>query len=925
MCSAWNWASAKWWKFDFHNHTPASEDYGKGPNQAQHMLISHKDWLLNYMRQGIDCVAVTDHNSAAWIDPLKQALQDLESEGHPDYRPLYLFPGVEITVYGNIHILAIFGTDKTTSDIDSLLGAVRYRATKGKSDGCSECSAVEVIDEIARLGGLAIPSHVDQASGIFTVFSGNTLEQILNSNHLFAFETVDISKDKPQLYTDKKLNLAEVLGSDSHHPSGADGRCYPGSHFTWVKMSKPSHDGLRLALIEGELSLKRSDLCSCNPNTHADLVIESVEVHDAKYLGMGGFFSCKLNPWLNTVIGGRGTGKSTLLEFIRIALKRLIEIPDSLSKEFSKYSGTSRTRHDEGLLRDSTKIIIIFRKDGARFRITWSNVGNNHSIEEESSPGTWSVSQGDITQRFPVRIYSQKQIFELAKQPHALLRVIDDAPDVNFHDWQVEWDELLSKFLSVRAQEREVRSGLQEESTAIGQLEDIKRKLEIFEKAGHATVLKEYQLRQNQRKAIDFWERTWENCAEQVRDCSLNLLPQELDPQYFNSGNIEDKELFDAVEGIRTRFSKIQNEMALIAQGIDDAKTAWIQARSALEVSKKISTSTQEYEGLLVQLRASGTSDPSEYAGLVKQRQYLEEKLKGFEKKRETLTHHQQIAAECWNKLYEHRRKITTLRENFLGETLDGNSYVQINVIPYGNKTTIEEEFRTLIGRTSGGFDRDIGVVDGDEGFLAKLTQDSSLSMEDKITKLKSELLAIHKNDEAAVAAAKDRRFVSHIQGLTPEQIDRILCWFPDDSLEVRYSLNDGESFKPVEQGSPGQKTAALLAFILSYGNEPLLLDQPEDDLDNHLIYDLIVTQLRKIKQKRQILIVTHNANIVVNGDAENVIALGIRSGQTKIVAQGGLQELSVRDEICRVMEGGETAFDQRYTRIRINTWRSRN
>ena len=119
-----------------------------------------------------------------------------------------------------------------------------------------------------------------------------------------------------------------------------------------------------------------------------------------------------------------------------------------------------------------------------------------------------------------------------------------------------------------------------------------------------------------------------------------------------------------------------------------------------------------------------------------------------------------------------------------------------------------------------------------------------------------------------------------------------------------------------MEQGSPGQKTAALLAFILSYGNEPLVLDQPEDDLDNHLIYDLIVTQLREINQKRQVLVVTHNANIVVNGDAENVIALDVKSGQTRIVTQGTLQDVSVRNEICKVMEGGKTALAERYRRI---------
>lgn len=95
-----------------------------------------------------------------------------------------------------------------------------------------------------------------------------------------------------------------------------------------------------------------------------------------------------------------------------------------------------------------------------------------------------------------------------------------------------------------------------------------------------------------------------------------------------------------------------------------------------------------------------------------------------------------------------------------------------------------------------------------------------------------------------------------------------------------------------------------------------MVLDQPEDDLDNHLIYDLIVRQLREKKRHRQLIVVTHNPNIVVNGDAELVLALDVRSGQTRIAQRGGLQEQAVRDEICRVMEGGREAFELRYRRI---------
>lgn len=611
-----NWIGSRWWKFDFHNHTPASDDYGKGPNQVQYMQITHKDWLLNYMRQGIDCVAVTDHNSGAWIDPLKQALKELASESHEDYRPLYLFPGVELTVQGNIHILAIFGEDKTTSDIDSLLGAVRYRGTKGKSDGCSECSAVEVIDEIARSGGLAIPAHVDQASGLFTVCTGNTLEQVLDNKCVFAMEVTDLAKAKPQLYIGKNLNWAEILGTDSHHPSGTGNQRYPGSHFTWVKMSEPSYDGLRLALVDGALSLKRSDNFTGDPNIHGQLAIESIVVDDAKYLGRGQSLTCQLNPWLNTIIGGRGTGKSTSLEFLRIALKRKGEIPKSLEKEFTKYSQTSKDRQDEGLLKDSTKITVGFRKDGGRFRITWSNTDDIYSIEEETAPGVWCASEGDIAQRFPVRIYSQKQIFELAKHPQALLQVVDDAPEVNHRDWQLKWDELVSKYLSLRAQEREVQAGLQEESVTKGQLEDVKRKLDVFEKAGHADVLKAYQLRQNQSKAMDSWVTTWEDSAEQVRDISGSLLPAELDLQYFDIGNADDKELFDTIKDIRATFEKLQTEMNSIAQRIDDVKNSWNQTRSDLGISKRITAASHEYNALLGQLSAADAGDPSAYGVL---------------------------------------------------------------------------------------------------------------------------------------------------------------------------------------------------------------------------------------------------------------------------------------------------------------------
>ena len=132
--------------------------------------------------------------------------------------------------------------------------------------------------------------------------------------------------------------------------------------------------------------------------------------------------------------------------------------------------------------------------------------------------------------------------------------------------------------------------------------------------------------------------------------------------------------------------------------------------------------------------------------------------------------------------------------------------------------------------------------------------------------------------------------------------------------LEVTF----GENCQRIEQGSPGQKTAALLAFILSYGDEPLLLDQPEDDLDNELIYNLIVEQLRKSKSRRQVIVATHDANIVVNGDAEMVLPLEMVDRETLVRHMSSIQNKQVRKAICDILEGGQQAFEQRYKRIHL-------
>jgi energy-coupling factor transporter ATP-binding protein EcfA2 len=942
---------------DFHAHTPASVDYGQGSQQQLLKQRTPKEWLLDHMRAGIDCVAITDHNSGAWIDRLYEALGELEREKPRGYRPIFLFPGVEISVYGGVHLLAILPRGKSRSDVDSLLGAVGFAGTKGSSDDVTSKTFREVVDEILLCDGIAIPAHVDGNKGLFSL-TGTTLEQALSCNGIVAIEVLDPANPKPNAYSQKKIGWTEVLGSDSHHPSDNNdrssstgtvvlseeqgsaahrpsdgkGQHSTGCHFTWLKMGEPTIEGLRLALLDGALSVRRSDVITAsegypsrigadalpNPNLHAPLVLESIEVSDARYMGRATSFKVRLNPWLNAIVGGRGTGKSSLIEFLRLALRRDEELPEELKPEFEKYARSYENREDGGLLTDKATVRVIYRKHGSRFRIQWSPSGDLDAIEEDGH-GTWRRAEGDVIQRFPIRMYSQKQIFHLAKTPMALLKVVDEAPEVDRRSWINRWREEESRFLSLRAKAREIETGLSEEPRLRGELDDVKRKLGVFEEAGHADVLKSFQKRRRQERAVETWEESWADAGSRLRQIARELVPDSLDEGVLDKQSEEDAILCRHAAVAREHLDVVRESLEKLAGQADGVLSEWRAARDGSEWNKAVDTAVQAYESLRDRLAEKGAGDPSAYGELVQRRQTIEQHLKEMADRKTQVERLRQQAQTSSENLLGIRRELSASRGSFLRRVLKDNKYVRIKVKPYGARETVEAEFRRVIQRDERVFEKDIGSPDTG-GFLGAIYAEGSGSgdIENALAKVKQQLqeIAAGSHDSTIIG---DQRFAKHMARLQPEALDRLDLWYPEDSLDVEYSpTGDGQNLRSLEEGSPGQRTAALLAFLLSYGEEPLVLDQPEDDLDNHLIYELIVTQLREVKRNRQIVVVTHNPNIVVNGDAELVLALTARTGETHRESEGSLQEKQVRDTICTVMEGGRPAFEERYRRIAL-------
>lgn len=901
------WTGARWWKFDIHTHTPTSDDY---PIKTD----SPEEWLIAYMKAGIDCVAVTDHNSGDWVDKLKQSYLHMQQSNPSGFREIYIFPGVEISVHGGIHVLAILPLESNTSDIDTLLGSVGFRGTKGTSDGVTEKPIEEVIAEITKSKGLAIPAHVDQTKGLFTVLRGATLGSVLRTHSIYAAETINLASARPSLYAEMKIGWSDILGSDSHklnHDSASD-LPYPGIRFTWIKMEQPNLDGLRLALIDGHLSLRRSDQFASDQNTYSTMAIEKIVIDNAKYLGRGEELIIRLNPWLNTIIGGRGTGKSTIIEFLRKALGREYEIPEDLEKEHEKYTLVS-SRDQDGLLLSTTILQVHYWKDEALYRITFQKETDSYIIEK-SVDEHWEQEEGDITERFPIRIYSQKQIFDMTHNTQGLLDIIDDASEVGYSDWERAFSSVKEQFYDERTRYRSNLVTEEEKRLISGQISDVKQKLTVFTKKGNSETLSAYSLLQNQYNELQVLETNLTGLAEEISEFGKSITCPVINESLFAS-DAEGLGVITAYKEVKESINEIITSIQASVQSVNGVATQWKQNYRSLPFAERAHQIELKYQTTIEEMGTAGISNPSEHTELLARMQFLEGERNKLDIRANELIKLKQQYNLTYKEIQPFREKLTSQRQEFLDNVLSNNEFVKITVVPYGCITESQETLREMLFSNTDLFDKDMNSEN--EGSIMHSLINGDGAILERIHRFKQMLMDVYLDKAAESYSVRDRRFATRIQELPASKLDEMLCWYPEDSLKIEFKARNRD-YVPLETGSPGQRTAALLAFILSYGDEPLVLDQPEDDIDNHMIYSLIVESLRSTKIRRQVVVVTHNANIVVNGDAENVITLHVPNGRTEIKSQGSLQRIDVRNSVCDVLEGGKEAFARRYKRINI-------
>lgn len=851
------------------------------------------------MSNEIDCVILSDHNTAKGITPIRTALAELEIENktNPDngYRPIVIMPAVELTAPDNTHILAIFREDIDPALIEQFIGQLmppngqqNHQLVLGLATNIIIRNAKKNSEEI-----LIIPAHVDKAKGVFQNSNQNAVEEIfLEEPH--AVELIGNIEELSYQYQKNLIKgLAHVKGSDAHSLEEM------GRSYTWVKMTKPSFDGIKIALTNPEHCIVRSP--SPPPSIPSEQITKISILSPLCRNELNEPLEIELSPWYTSIIGSRGSGKSTIIEAIRLALRR------DTNQFLPSDQLNMLTRFKDGALDNNSLISIEYRKSNDLYKLEWSKEVSQ--LYHKAENGDWEIENTFSTARFPISIYSQKMLYEIATKSDAFLTVIDASEEVNFESWNKTKLELEEKYKRLSSDHRIAVREVLNLNKIQGQYDDITRKLTILKDAGLHPL-------QNTLKSFNLDKRKLD---EAINSLELNLSSLSGLIEYEQSVNpyIEDSELGKFLRAAKTIESSFTEDVEKLIKSYEEKILGLRNTPYYLQLSSDISRINQELNAKVTAL-ASEKITPDELNTLLSNEQELLKILNDKPVLEQAVLELSQEKEQTYQDIICHRKQLTLLRNNFINNlNLDD---LKIKVLPLSSEA---DSLITGYQKNSHIERHVLSILDvANQNSLLhslfninKFLPNSETLKYTEIVKLKKfhdDLVNNIENDsyEGLHGSLKNR-----IRDMTIDDIDKFNCWFPEDGLDIKFKDNE-DQFRQLENASPGQKSASMLSFLMSYGTDPLILDQPEDDLDCGMLASAVIPAIARNKKKRQIVIVSHSAPIVVNGDADYIVAMKQVSKRLQPYTSGGLQDQSVKEFICNQMEGGELAFKARFKRI---------
>ncbi|MEM7656682.1 MAG: TrlF family AAA-like ATPase [Bacteroidota bacterium] len=921
-----SYVGTRWHKCDLHLHTPASLCF------RDRDTVTAAQWVARCLEQGLSCVAVTDHNTGAWIDQIKAAAADTE---------LTIFPGVEITCSdAKVHLLILFDIDKGTTEVnDFLIRAGIDRDKFGKQDAHSAKSILQVADLAESAGAICMPAHVDEFNGLCEVGNQPRMEflreapvlgvQVVHSaflvdqrrytsafreelsSKLATYYGREIQSDRIQTWRQAALQSKEtgkaiLTFSDNPHAAGDSrhGLWGIGSRYTWIKMeAQPNLESLVQALLVPKYRIRNDFECPAPhlPYHMPDTWLKKITITGTRITGTEPL-ELAFSPQMNTIVGGRGSGKSSILRFLRGLFPQCQEELahlEGIKRDFTEFF--KPVRNGIGVLDNGSSLVLDIHRNGADYQLTYQRTQNR----EDRSLSKWNplseqyeaVEDTQAIRRIELDMFAQKQVFDIATETNSLRDRIDHSNEA-IQTKLVALGQRKNEYLEQGAHLRSLQAQIARKEEVASKILDAEQRIQAFSESGTAELLQQNERFGEEQRLMDLFVQQWQQEVDKWKGYVGSLQIPTLDSSLFAAAfqaeikaldDLTQRTMIEFVKGMTPSLGLLTSTQQKVLQGITAG--TWKQARQAAQTALAAAQTQLEAQGIPVMAMQEELDKKGQWQA----------ELAKIETIEQSLTAQQDRLAQLRQAYISDREQLSSLRKAAVQATFSEEN-VRIKVKPCRDFEHFEQAFREILGTQK--------LTDDVDALLDRIQQ----SRPDKFNDL---LLDSLEKIRAGQEGSGDfgARFRNKLNDLSGESWDQMALLHPEDDIVVEYKPNQASGFQPISTASPGQKTAAILTLILSQGEVPLILDQPEDDLDNNLIYQLVVEQLRQSKECRQIIVVTHNANIPVNGDSEHIIVMNGQTREVSPMVMGPLEESAVKRAICDIMEGGTEAFEMRSKR----------
>ena len=915
---------ARWFKADLHVHTIDDHPGGRAelpaglfgdPADSDVLSRYATRFLRGAIANGVQVIGLTPHSPRAGSTPETSAVWKIveewnngaDDDGIPFREKIYaVFPGFEPNVNdgaSGVHLLFLFDPEIGRHRYLSLYDAIMdgrapwehsaLRLTPRDADGVFatlERSQSEGSQSAAPWRYIALAPHFQGTHGIFREMRSRVLERFPCSR-LAGYELGDDKLPSDFSKGQKPANFLQPFMEEHRqgffHASDAYSIEALGRRHSWVKLASPRIEALRQAFIANDsrmrIGLERNDDGEMQPIGDAPDVmlskrpwLRTVDIHGAaSFFGTKGNAAShiRLSPDVTCIIGGSMTGKSTLLDGLRVHVGAPLPNDESISDQVE-----------------------------ARGRDIF---GAGSPVVEIDCPG--SDPTAPPHERWPAQFFAQNELQRLSIEATAvediLARLVpSETRGIEVRDKELR--ELDKQLHDMTKRLSDLDDSLAEAEQAHARAKNAGDALTAFSKAGVGRL---HQASRDRQRWTEV-KRIAEGVRSEIRRVVMivnSLEVPESEHDEATGASVPESETPDEGSDLGRRWNRIGEQVEHVEQELEN----WLD-----DAARIVTTLEKNQDGVRVaveralaergldagklreiqELNRQASLLPSYEANLDRTRKDLhdaEHQFSGTSKERGALACDQRTAFDrvLADVEREFGRRIRARRaDNGDFRPLDTflRSLKQKGITRWWND--LKEHQKPSPDELIDGLGPDTGHQSWDE-WLENLDPQlddplDGMGMSDAVQSTFRESMTRARRRELAALRCPDRYF-----------------------LELR--MDDG-SYRRLDELSGGQRVSVLLSLLLeTEDTRPLVIDQPEDELDNRFLFETVLPALKKLKGRRQVIVATHNANIVVNGDADMVIQLEATATRGRVGCSGAIEESAVRDAVVRTVDGGEEAF----------------